>query len=123
MEVFQSFRAKGSIDIEKIPCDQVDGQYIIYWEDIKEVFPKIRYLKCGDTAVTKLREGGKRIEPLRIKHHPGAVLDVVLQISLGDGSAKSSMQYPSPSTSNQPDDLTKTQPETSTVDDIIQSLQ
>jgi hypothetical protein len=60
MEVSQSFRAKGSVNIEKIPCDQVNGQYIIYWEDIKEVFPKIRYLKYGDTTVTKLREGGKR---------------------------------------------------------------
>ena len=60
MEVSQSFRAKGSIDIEKIPCDQVNDQYVIYWEDIEEVFPGIQHVKYGDTTVTKLREGGKR---------------------------------------------------------------
>ncbi|KAI8596822.1 hypothetical protein EDD21DRAFT_236094, partial [Dissophora ornata] len=79
MEDTQSFRLIGKLDIENIPLDNVNGQNIIYWEDIKEVFPGVKYVKNGERTVTKMRDSHQnRIEPHRIKHCPKVVLEVVL---------------------------------------------
>ncbi|KAI8598054.1 hypothetical protein EDD21DRAFT_407131 [Dissophora ornata] len=75
----QSFRLTGKLDVENIPLDNVNGQNIIYWEDIKEVFPGVKYVKNGEQTVTKMRDSHQnRIEPHRIKHCPNVVLEVVL---------------------------------------------
>ncbi|KAG0274110.1 hypothetical protein BGZ96_004491, partial [Linnemannia gamsii] len=79
MEETQSFRLIGIKDIEDIPCDNVDGQIIVYWEDIEQVFPRIKHVKNGKVTVTMMRgPDRKRIVPHCIKYHAGVVLDVVL---------------------------------------------
>ncbi|KAI8594416.1 hypothetical protein EDD21DRAFT_449399 [Dissophora ornata] len=56
MEDTQSFRLIGKSDIEKIPLDNVNGQNIVYWEDIQQVFPGVKYVKNGEVAVTMMRD-------------------------------------------------------------------
>ncbi|KAF9284702.1 hypothetical protein BGZ88_009832 [Linnemannia elongata] len=79
MEVTQSFRLIGSKDIEDIPCGHIAGQYVVYWEDIEQVFPGVKHIKNGNVTVTMMRDPNRlRIVPHCIKHYPGVVLDVVL---------------------------------------------
>ena len=59
MEASQSFRLIGSDDIKEIPCDQVDGQNIIYWEDIEQFFPRIKYVQNGNVAVKFMRDSDR----------------------------------------------------------------
>jgi len=56
MDVTQSFRLTGQTDTEEIPCDCVDGDNIIYWEDIEQIYPRVKYIKNGSTAVKLLRD-------------------------------------------------------------------
>jgi hypothetical protein len=56
MEVIQSFRLSGTTDVKEIPCDQVNGQNVIYWEDIKEAFPGLQYVSHGNTTIMRLRD-------------------------------------------------------------------
>ncbi|KAF9351251.1 hypothetical protein BGX26_010707 [Mortierella sp. AD094] len=83
MEEYQPFRVPGTAaDIVNIDADHVDGQNVIYWEDIEQVFPGIQYVRNGNSVVKLLRgSDGRRIEPHRIKHYPGAVLDAVLAVA------------------------------------------
>ncbi|KAF9088923.1 hypothetical protein BGX27_002596, partial [Mortierella sp. AM989] len=79
MDETQSFRLIRTTDIVDITVSHVGGQNIIYWEDIKQVFPGVKYVQNGKVAITMLRDSdGARIMPHRIKHCPGVVLDVVL---------------------------------------------
>ncbi|KAI1293408.1 hypothetical protein EDD11_008424 [Mortierella claussenii] len=79
MEETQSFRVVGTADIENIDVDVVNGQNVIYWEDIDQVFPGARYIRNGSSVVKLLRDSNRvRIVPHCIKHYPGDVLDVVL---------------------------------------------
>ncbi|KAI8348933.1 hypothetical protein B0O80DRAFT_501642 [Mortierella sp. GBAus27b] len=94
MDPTQSFRLAGTTDILDIPCDQDDGQSVIYWDDILEVFPGVQYIKNGNAVVKKLKDHGPDgNKPVRIKHYPGVILDVVLSTSTHttDGSAALSM--------------------------------
>ncbi|KAG0051211.1 hypothetical protein BGZ83_003996 [Gryganskiella cystojenkinii] len=95
MQETQSFRVLGKDNVEEIPCFHVDGQYIVYWEDIEQVFPQIRHVKNGRVTITLARDLNRiRIVPHCIKHHPGVVLDVIL--SSGDHAhIDSSMATPS----------------------------
>lgn len=52
----QSFRPLGTSKIEEIPCDSVDGQPIVYWDDIEHVFPNVRHVRNGESMVTLLRD-------------------------------------------------------------------
>jgi len=56
MDVTQSFRLTGQTDIEDIPCDCVDGDNIIYWEDIEQIYPGVKHVKNGRTTVKLLRD-------------------------------------------------------------------
>ncbi|KAG0218103.1 hypothetical protein BGX31_011696, partial [Mortierella sp. GBA43] len=67
MEATQSFRLAGNTDILEIPCDQDDDQIVVYWDDILEAFPDVQYIKNGNTFE----------QIVRIKHHPGVILDIV----------------------------------------------
>ncbi|KAI8594932.1 hypothetical protein EDD21DRAFT_409466, partial [Dissophora ornata] len=79
MEDTQSFRLTGESDIEKIRLVNVNGQNIIYWDEIQDVFPGVKYVKNGEVTVAKMRDSDEnRIKPHRIKHCPNVVLDVVL---------------------------------------------
>jgi hypothetical protein len=56
METTQSFRLVGTTDILEIPCDQDDGQDVIYWDAILEAFPETQYVKNGSILVRKLKD-------------------------------------------------------------------
>ncbi|KAF9343355.1 hypothetical protein BGX34_006865, partial [Mortierella sp. NVP85] len=65
--------------IEKIDIHHVDGHNVIFWQDIKEVFPGIQHVKCNGVIFKRLRDSNhQRINPEYIMYHPGVVLDVVL---------------------------------------------
>ncbi|KAI8596099.1 hypothetical protein EDD21DRAFT_448106, partial [Dissophora ornata] len=83
MEDTQSFRLTGESEIEKIRLVNVNGQNIIYWDEIQDVFPGVKYVKNGEVAVAKMRDSDEnRIKPHRIKHCPNVVLDVVLSATV-----------------------------------------
>ncbi|KAI8596728.1 hypothetical protein EDD21DRAFT_357890 [Dissophora ornata] len=82
MEDTQSFRLIGK-DIVDIPLVNVNGQNIVYWDDIQEVFPGVKYVKNGEVTITKMRDSHEnRIKPDRIKHCPNVVLEVVLSTTV-----------------------------------------
>ncbi|KAI8348956.1 hypothetical protein B0O80DRAFT_429326 [Mortierella sp. GBAus27b] len=78
MEPTQSFRLAGTTDILEIPCDQDDGQIVVYWDDILEAFPDVQYIKNRDTLVSVVKDPSPDgTKSARIKHHPGVILDIV----------------------------------------------
>ncbi|KAF8925261.1 hypothetical protein BGZ47_003403, partial [Haplosporangium gracile] len=95
MELTQSFRLIGSMDIEEIPCDHIDGHYVVSWEDIEQVFPGVKHVKNGKVTVTMMKDPNrKRIVPHCIKHHAGVVLDVVLSSAADHVHVDSPMATP-----------------------------
>ncbi|KAF9152625.1 hypothetical protein BGX20_005091, partial [Mortierella sp. AD010] len=80
MEEYQGFRVAGTTtDVQKIYVDKIDGQNIIFWEDIERVFPRVQHVQNGEFVVKLLRDLNQTtITPHCIKHYPGIVLDVVL---------------------------------------------
>ncbi|KAI8359016.1 hypothetical protein B0O80DRAFT_259986 [Mortierella sp. GBAus27b] len=82
MVTSQSFRVTGKQEVQDIICDNVDGQNVVFWDDITYVFPEALHVKIGNTVVSMVRDSNRqRIQPLCIKHFPGVVLDVVLSTS------------------------------------------
>ncbi|KAK3817451.1 MAG: hypothetical protein J3Q66DRAFT_430885 [Benniella sp.] len=96
----QSFRLLGKPDLKDIVCDQIDGENVIFWEDIEQVFPGVRYTANGNTVISMMRDSNrKRVSPPCIKHHPGTVLDVVISPTAGDGPPEPTIEkHPSGST-------------------------
>ncbi|KAG0278930.1 hypothetical protein BGZ96_002145, partial [Linnemannia gamsii] len=83
MEDTQSFRLIETMNTVEITPKHVDGQNIVYWEDIEQVFPGVKYVKDGKVAINIMRDSdGIRIVPHRIEHRPGVVLDVVLSTTV-----------------------------------------
>ncbi|KAG0225322.1 hypothetical protein BGX31_007680 [Mortierella sp. GBA43] len=79
-------------------CDNVDGESVIFWDDICHVFPKASHVKMDNIVVNMMRDSSRqRIQPWCIKHYPGVILDVVLPISEENGPVKATS--PSPSSS------------------------
>ncbi|KAF9364112.1 hypothetical protein BGX34_002479 [Mortierella sp. NVP85] len=104
MDVIQSFRLSGTTDVEEIACDQVDGENVIYWEDIKDAFPGVHTVKHGKRTVKKLRDSkGNRIEPECIRHHPDVVLEVVSHPAFKNGAVEFPMPFSAPSLNNSKD--------------------
>ncbi|KAF9362268.1 hypothetical protein BGX34_006493, partial [Mortierella sp. NVP85] len=91
MEVTQSFRLIGETDIIEILCDHIDGQYVVHWVDIQEVFRAVKHIKKGNMVVSLMKDSEyNKIVPHRIKHYPGVVLDVVLSDGIGESTSKRS---------------------------------
>ncbi|KAI8597523.1 hypothetical protein EDD21DRAFT_446956 [Dissophora ornata] len=83
----QSFRLIGKSDIEKLPLCNVNGENIIYWEDIQQVFPGVKHVKNGEFTVSMMRDSHQvRIVPNCIKHCPNVVLEVVLSTAVQLGN-------------------------------------
>ncbi|KAF9352940.1 hypothetical protein BGX34_011898 [Mortierella sp. NVP85] len=80
-EVTQSFFLAGETGIIEILCDNVDGQNIVRWAAIEEIFPRVKYIKRGNIAVNSMMDPN---QTRSIKHYPGIVLDVVLSTSDGN---------------------------------------
>ncbi|KAG0218864.1 hypothetical protein B0O80DRAFT_259384 [Mortierella sp. GBAus27b] len=79
MRVTQLFRLAGSTKTEVLECDLYGDKYVIYWEDIEDVFPGVQYLKDNNTVVKRLRETGPDgTVRQRIERRPGVALTVVL---------------------------------------------
>ncbi|KAI8604594.1 hypothetical protein EDD21DRAFT_411928 [Dissophora ornata] len=93
----QSFRLIGQLDIEKIPLSNINGQNIVYWSDIQQIFPGVKHLKNGDVAVTMMRDSQENIiKPDRIKHCPNVVLEVVLSTAVKHVHVDSPMSTTNP---------------------------
>ncbi|KAI8349610.1 hypothetical protein B0O80DRAFT_429020 [Mortierella sp. GBAus27b] len=93
MEPTQPFRLVGSTDILKIPCDQEDGQDVIFWSDILHAFPGAQYVKNGDTLVKMVKDAcPDRNKPCRIRHYPGVILDVVISTAIASAPADSAIK-------------------------------
>lgn len=56
MEEIQFFRVSGKTDIEKLPCHHVNGQSIIYWDDIEQAFPGVSHVKNDDVPIKLLSD-------------------------------------------------------------------
>jgi hypothetical protein len=56
-EYTQIFRLAGAT--EEISCDHINGQTIIYWEEIKQVFPGVKHVKNGNVSVKLLRDSNE----------------------------------------------------------------
>ncbi|KAF9576916.1 hypothetical protein EC968_000041 [Mortierella alpina] len=67
MSKSQSFRLTGTTEIVTIPIQQANGQDLVCWDAIEQVFPGVNSVKNGDVLV-----------PHYIKHAPDEVLTVVL---------------------------------------------
>ncbi|KAI8599884.1 hypothetical protein EDD21DRAFT_432081 [Dissophora ornata] len=52
----QSFRLIGNLDIENITLGNVNGQNVVYWEDIQQVFPGVKYVKNDKVVVPMMRD-------------------------------------------------------------------
>ncbi|KAF9087394.1 hypothetical protein BGX27_002939, partial [Mortierella sp. AM989] len=93
MDQTQSFRLIGTTEIVRLPVQHLDGQNVVFWESIEQVFPGVRYVKKNsEVAVTAEKDSkGIRIIPFRIKHYPGAVLDVTLSTPVDHGNANLSV--------------------------------
>jgi hypothetical protein len=55
MDSTQSFRLLGETNTVDIACQHVDGQFIVYWEDIEHVFPQIVRIKAATPLSTCYR--------------------------------------------------------------------
>jgi hypothetical protein len=60
MEDTQLFRLVGKTVTKKIPCDHVDGQSVVYWEDIEQVFPGVQHVMNGEIIVKPMRDPNRK---------------------------------------------------------------
>ncbi|KAG0050177.1 hypothetical protein BGZ83_005043 [Gryganskiella cystojenkinii] len=93
MQETQLFRIAGTtIDIKSIEVDKVNGQNVIYWEDIEHIYPGVQNVCNGSSVVKLLRDTNRtRIVPHVIKHYPGVILDVIMSTTAEFVSAGSAM--------------------------------
>ncbi|KAF9386251.1 hypothetical protein CPC16_007613 [Podila verticillata] len=105
MDETQSFRLIGRTNIIKIPVKQVQGQTVIYWDDIELFFSGVKYVMNGDVGITLMRDSKEiRLVPHCIKHYPGDILDVILSTAAKHVSEDFSMATSSLTSDNGPAD-------------------
>ncbi|OAQ25018.1 hypothetical protein K457DRAFT_23596, partial [Linnemannia elongata AG-77] len=75
MEDTQSFHLIETTDTVEITLHHVDGQNIIYWEDIERTFPGVKRVRNGSSVIKFLRGSDQQI-------YSRSVLDVVLTTSV-----------------------------------------
>lgn len=56
MGEIQLFRVQGTTDLEKISCDHVDGQNVIFWSDIEQSFHGVKHIKNGEEIVKLMKD-------------------------------------------------------------------
>ncbi|KAG0196159.1 hypothetical protein BGX33_001991, partial [Mortierella sp. NVP41] len=66
------------MDTMEITLNHVDGQNIVYWEDIEQVFPGVKRVRNGNSVIKFLRGSDQQ----SINHCSRLVLDVVLSTSV-----------------------------------------
>ncbi|KAI8596875.1 hypothetical protein EDD21DRAFT_447481, partial [Dissophora ornata] len=93
----QSFRSTGKLDIKKIPVSNINGQNVVCWEDIQQVFSGVEYIMNGEVVVNMMKDSNlKRIEPYRIEHCPNVVLEVFLSTTVKHVHVDSPMPITNP---------------------------
>ncbi|KAF9357467.1 hypothetical protein BGX34_009362 [Mortierella sp. NVP85] len=84
----QAFRTQSSSKVISIPTrhDPKTSQRVIRWKDILQCFENAKYVMNGGETVLFLTDDDlEDLLPLRIPHHPGVVLEVVMpDIDQGD---------------------------------------
>jgi hypothetical protein len=55
MKDTQSFRLIEATDTTEITLHHIDGQNIVYWEDIERAFPGVKLVHSDNSAVKFLR--------------------------------------------------------------------
>jgi hypothetical protein len=60
MVTTQSFRLLGRPDTKDIACERVDEENVVFWEDIKQVFPGVLYIANGNTVVSLMRYSNRK---------------------------------------------------------------
>ncbi|CAO3568753.1 unnamed protein product [Mortierella alpina] len=79
----QPFRVVGTTQVLKIPIQHIDGQKVVYWESIEQVFPGVKCVKKADVAI-----------PRCIPPFPGVILDVILSSASENAANDSSAGTP-----------------------------
>ncbi|KAI8358169.1 hypothetical protein B0O80DRAFT_275402 [Mortierella sp. GBAus27b] len=77
----QTFRTKSSSEVVTIPTrlDSKSGQRVVRWKDIQQHFENAKTILNGKCSVLFLTDDNlEDLIPLRIAHHPGVVLEVVV---------------------------------------------
>ncbi|KAG0255867.1 hypothetical protein BGZ95_005656, partial [Linnemannia exigua] len=78
MEETQSFRLNETMDTVEITLNHVEGQNIVYWEDIEQAFPGAKRVRNGSSVIKFLRGSDQQ----SVNHCSRPVLDVVLSTSV-----------------------------------------
>ena len=56
----QSFRIAGTrARVENIVVYNDKGESVIYWEDIEQVFPGVKYIRNGGSVVSLLKDSNR----------------------------------------------------------------
>ncbi|KAG0214283.1 hypothetical protein BGX28_002391 [Mortierella sp. GBA30] len=99
----QQFRTKlpsGGKKVLNIPTIFEDGRHHVRWKDITLIVKNARYIQHGNTLIPFMTdENNSEIMPLRIKHRPGTVLDVIFDDPLPATNSLASDPIKPPSTS------------------------
>ncbi|KAF9425889.1 hypothetical protein BGZ76_003030 [Entomortierella beljakovae] len=75
-QIFRESSSTQTVNIPARPSD--DGEYIILWDDILLTFPNASRVLNGENVVLFLVDKSfKYLEPKRIPHQPGVILDVI----------------------------------------------
>ncbi|KAF9559058.1 hypothetical protein EC968_006755 [Mortierella alpina] len=83
MSETQSFQLLGATEIVDIPIQHLDGQNVVYWESIEQVFPAVRCVMNDDAPV-----------PCFIKHLSDRVLKVFPSSTTNHLRVDSAMECP-----------------------------
>ncbi|KAF9988521.1 hypothetical protein BGZ65_000591 [Modicella reniformis] len=79
----QSFQAIGSLALS-IPTrqDSKTNEFMVLWNDVQHAFKNADYIRHHATVIPfMIDESFEYLRPLRIRHHPDVVLEVVLKDS------------------------------------------
>lgn len=56
MVAIQSFRLRGKPgDDRKIRCQHLEGEHVVFWDDIVQIFPGVNYVEADGVAVSYMR--------------------------------------------------------------------
>jgi hypothetical protein len=60
MVTTQSFRLLGKLDTKDITCELVGEENVVFWEDIEQVFPGVKYIANGNTVISLMRDSNRK---------------------------------------------------------------
>jgi len=47
------------MDVKEIPCNLVDGEYVVDWDDIEYIFPDVTYVRNGNVTITWKKDSNR----------------------------------------------------------------